>query len=257
MSGRKLLTVLAAGALFGPAAHAQTAAPAAAASAASAVDPASVQALRDMGTYLQSLQRFAVHSEVTGERVLADGQKLQHSASAALDVVRPNMLRAVMRTPSAERVLVFDGKTVALYAPLHKYYSTVEYGGTLAGLVDRLEKAYGVQVPLTDLFRWGTPEAPLDRLDSAMYAGQDFVGGSLCDHYAFRQGSIDWQIWITVGRQPLPRKIVITNRGDEARPQSVTWLDRNLAPKFADAVFRFVPPAGATKVEWVARKTKP
>ena len=29
-----------------------------------------------------------------------------------------------------------------------------------------------------------------------MNAGQDFIGGEICDHYAFRQGKIDWQIWI-------------------------------------------------------------
>jgi hypothetical protein len=231
-------------------AQAQTAA------SASAVDPAAVQALRDMGTYLQTLRRFAVHSEVTGERVLADGQKLQHGASATLDVERPDRLRVLMRTTTAERQLFFDGRAVTLWAPLQQYYSTVEYSGNVGSLIDRLEANYGVQVPLSDLFRWGTAEAPLDRFESAMNAGQEFIGGDLCDHYAFRQGKIDWQIWVAVGRRPLPRKVVITNRADEARPQSVTLLDWNLAPNFAASIFRFVPPTGAKKVEWVARKAK-
>lgn len=230
---------------------------AASAPPASAVDATSVQALRDMGAYLQTLQRFAVHGELTGERVLADGQKLQHGASTALDVERPDRLRAWMRTSTFERQLVFDGRSVTIYSPVQKYYSTVEYSGNIGSLIDRLEATYGVQVPLSDLFRWGTAEAPLDRIESAMNAGQEFIGDELCDHYAFRQGTIDWQIWIAVGRRPLPRKIVITNRADEARPQSVTLLDWNLAPRFSESVFHFVPPPGATKVEWVARKTKP
>ena len=33
-----------------------------------------------------------------------------------------------------------------------------------------------------------------------MNAGQDFIDEDLCDHYAFRQGKIDWQIWITAGQ---------------------------------------------------------
>lgn len=243
-----LHSVLWAAALVTGGAQAQSAAP--------AVDPAAVQALRDMGAHLQSLQRFQVSSELSGERVLADGQKLQHTATATLDVARPNRLRAVMRTALAERELFFDGKAVTFYAPARKYYSTVEYTGTIGSLIDRLEQTYGVQVPLSDLFRWGTPEAPLDKLESAMNAGQGFVDGTLCDHYAFRQGTIDWQIWIAVGRRPLPRKIVITNRTDEARPQSVTQLDWNLNPTFGESAFRFVAPSGATKVEWVARKTK-
>ena len=184
-----------------PAAHAQTAPPPPppAAPAANAVDPASIQALKDMGAHLQSLKRFRVSTEVTGERVLADGQKLQHTATANMDVERPNKLRVVMHSARSERELFYDGKTVTLYTPAQKYYSTVEFSDTIGKLVERLEENYGVQVPLSDLFLWGTPAAPLDKIESAMNAGQDFIDDDLCDHYAFRQGKIDWQIWITPG----------------------------------------------------------
>jgi hypothetical protein len=89
-----------------------------------------------------------------------------------------------------------------------------------------------------------------------MNAGQDFIDNDLCDHYAFRQGKIDWQIWITAGSKPLPRKIVIMNRGDEARPQSVSLLEWNLKPTFKESAFRFAPPTGATLVEIVPQKTR-
>jgi hypothetical protein len=237
-----------------PGARAQAPAPAGAPPAANAVDPASVQALKDMGAYLQTLKRFAVSTEVTGERVLADGQKLQHTATANLDVVRPNKLRAVMRSSRSDRELVYDGKSVTLYAPAQKYYSTVEFSGSLGDLINRLEERYGVQIPLSDLFVWGTPAAQLDKFESALNAGQDIVSGEICDHYAFRQAAIDWQIWIATGAKPLPRKIVITNRGDEARPQSVTRISWNLKPAFADSVFNFTPPKGSTKIEVLPRK---
>jgi hypothetical protein len=226
------------------------------AAGAPAVDPASIQALKDMGAFLQTLKRFQVSTELTGERVLADGQKLQHAATADMDVERPNKVRAIMRSARSQRELIFDGKMVTLYTPAQKYYSTVEFSGTIGGLIDQLEKKYGVQLPLQDLFLWGTPAAPLDKIQSAMNAGQDFVDDDLCDHYAFRQDKIDWQIWITTGSKPLPRKVVITNRTDEARPQSVSLIDWNLKPKFTDAVFKFTPPKGATKIEIVPLKTK-
>jgi hypothetical protein len=66
---------------------------------------------------------------------------------------------------------------------------------------------------------------------------------------------IDWQIWISSGDKPLPRKIVITNRADEARPQSISVIDWNLKPTFKDSVFKFTPSAGAKKIEIVPRKT--
>jgi len=226
------------------------------AQSANAVDPASIQALKDMGAHLQSLKRFRVSTELTGERVLADGQKLQHTATADMDVERPNKLRALMHSARSERQLFYDGKTVTLYTPAQKYYSTVEFSGTLGELIGRLKERYGVEVPLSDLFLWGTPAAPLEKIQSAMNAGQDYIDDDLCDHYAFRQANADWQIWITTGSKPLPRKVVITNRADEARPQSVSLIDWNLKPAFKDAVFKFTPPKGATKIEIVPLKAK-
>jgi len=248
-------------ALAFPIALAQTPPPAGAPGAQAApagnlVDAASIQALKDMGAHLQSLKRFRVSTELTGERVLADGQKLSHTATADLDVERPNKLRAVMNSARSHRELFYDGKTVTLYTPAQKYYSTVDFSDNLGKLIETLEQRYNVQLPLQDLFLWGTPAAPVDKIESAMNAGQDFIDDDLCDHYAFRQGKIDWQIWITTGSKPLPRKVVITNRADEARPQSVSLIDWNLKPTFKDAVFKFTPPKGATKIEIVPRKTK-
>jgi hypothetical protein len=223
--------------------------------AASAVDPASIQALKDMGAFLQSLKRFRVSNELTGERVLADGQKLQHTASANMDVERPNKIRAVIHSARSDREIIYDGKTVTLYTPAQKYYSAVEFTENIGTLIDKLEARFGVELPLSDLFLFGTPAAPLDKIESAMNAGQDIVGGEICDHYAFRQGKVDWQIWIATGSKPLPRKVVITSRIDEARPQSVSLIDWNLKPTFKDTVFNFVPPKGTVKVEIVPRKT--
>ncbi len=242
--------------LAAPGVHAQTAAAGTAAPAANAVDPGAIQALKDMGAYLQTLKRFQVSTALTGERVLADGQKLQHTAAASMDIDRPNRIRVRMSSARSERELIYDGKAVTLYTPALKYYSRVEFADTLAGLVKRLQERFGVEVPLSDLFIWGTPAAPIDQIQSAMNAGQDFIGDDLCDHYAFRQGALDWQIWITTGAKPLPRKIVITNRADEARPQSVSLIAWNLQPGFKDTVFKFTPPKGATAVELVPLKTK-
>jgi len=235
---------------------APAAAPAPAAAAADPVAPGAIMALKAMGAHLQTLQRFSVTTRVTGERVLTDGQKLQHSARATMDVARPNRMRARIVTARAERELIYDGKVVTLYTPAQKYYSSVELSDNLTGLVRRLQQRYGIEVPLADLFLWGTADAPLDTIESAMNAGQDFVGDDLCDHYAFRQGNLDWQVWIKTGAQPLPRKLVITNRADDARPQSVSVIEWNLKPAFKDAIFTFVPPPGARRVELVPLKTR-
>jgi hypothetical protein len=254
---RKILVLgLLATSVAGTSNYAQTPPASTAQPAASAVDQGSIQALKAMGAYLQTLKRFRVSNELSAERVLEDGQKLTHTATANMDVVRPNRLHVVMRSPRSTRELFYDGKTVTLFTPAQNYYSSVEFAGTIGELIDKLRVRYGVELPLTDLFVWGTEAAPLDKIESAMNAGQDFVGNELCDHYAFRQGDIDWQIWISAGGKPLPRKIVITNRADEARPQSISLLQWDLKPGFPDSVFAFAPPKGSTKIEILPVKAK-
>lgn len=256
MVRKVLVLTLLAMSLAAPGSHAQTAPAGTSPPAANAVDPATIQALKDMGTYLQSLNRFRVTNTLTGERVLADGQKLQHTASATVDAARPNKLRARMWSVRSERELIYDGKTFTIYVPAQKYYSSVEFSESNSALVGKLEERFGVEIPMADLFTWGTPAAPIDKIESAMNAGQDFIGSDLCDHYAFRQGSFDWQIWIRNGAQPVPRKLVIANRADEARPQSVSLMEWNLKPSFNAASFKFTPPKGATKIDMVPVKAK-
>ncbi|MFM0720843.1 DUF2092 domain-containing protein [Paraburkholderia strydomiana] len=251
MKKRVLAVLVVAGTIFMPHVEAQTTPASETGMPANPVDPAAVQALQKMGAHLQSLKRFRVSTELTGERVLEDGQKLQHTATAQLDVDRPNRMRASMSSARSEREIFYDGKTVTFYSPQQKYYSSVAFNGNLDSLVEKIRARYGVEIPLADLFVWGTPDAPTDQFESAMYAGQDYIGHDITDHYAFRQKNADWQIWITAGANPLPRKLVITRRDDDARPQSVSILDWTTSPNFKDSVFTFRPPEGAKKIEIV------
>lgn len=212
------------------------------------VDPATVGALTRMGSYLQTLQRFEVNAERTTEAVLADGQKLQSTSVAQTWVHRPNKLRLTTWRGSNEKDLVYDGKTVTIYTSARKYYASTETADTIGAMVEQLGEKYGIEFPLTDLFRWGTAAAPVAKLESAMNAGQELVGEHVCNHYAFRQEQIDWQLWIRDGAEPLPCKIVITDRSDEARPQSTSVLTWNLKPDFDDAAFTFAPPEGAMRI---------
>ena len=81
-----------------------------------------------------------------------------------------------MHSARSERELVYDGKMVTLQAPAQKYYSTVEFSGTIGELIDQLEQKYGVQLPLSDLFLWGTPAAPLDKIVSGDECRPGFRG---------------------------------------------------------------------------------
>jgi hypothetical protein len=212
-----------------------------AAPAAATIAPAATKALNSMGDYLRTLKTFQVKATISREIVMLDGQKVQFDGTADLIVQRPDRLRLSMTSDRTDRRFFFDGKTFTLYAPRTNYYATVAAPSTIIQLADTLETRFGIELPLVDLFRWGTADGIDGQLTSANFVGPSQIDGVTCEQYAFRQNGADWQVWIQSGDFKLPRKVVITTTTDEARPQYSAVYSWNLAPSLDDGAFAFVP----------------
>ena len=213
-----------------------------------AINPAAIKALNDMASYLRNLKAFQVESATTTDEVLGDGQLIQYTARINFVVQMPNKLLATASSDRNERSFIYDGKTFTMFARRAGYYATVPAPPTLRELDDALTEKYDIELPLADLFRFGSPNWNGGDIKAATDVGPSEVGGITCEHYAFRQDDVDWQVWIQKGEHPLPRKLVITTTSDAARPQHTATYTWNLAPSFNQESFTFVPPAGARKI---------
>lgn len=227
-----------------------TQAPAAAQPAAGpqTIEPEAMSALEHMGAYLRTLRSFEVAARSTTENVMDDGFKLQFDGQAELKVRRPDRLRVDITTDRKQRQIYYDGKAVTVYAPRVKYYASVAAPPTLRATIEVLTKKYGIELPLADLFYWGTDEAPLAEIKAARYIGPATVDGKPADQFAFRQEGVDWQVWIQRGKAPLPLKMAITSREQPAAPTHSAWLRWNLAPHLSETTFVFKPPPGSMKI---------
>lgn len=221
------------------------------AAAPAAIDPQAVAALEKMGRYLRSLKSFTVHGDTTLDVVTEDGQKLQFPGSVEYKVRVPDGLRLSWKTDRKERELYYDGKTLTVYGPKNKYYATVDAPPNLHELMAVARDQYGIELPLPDLFLWGTPAAPVSALKAATFIGPARVDGSVTEQYAFRQDGVDWQLWMETGDKPLPRRLVITTTTDPAQPQYATTLTWNTNAALKDSTFAFVPPKDSAKIELV------
>jgi hypothetical protein len=212
------------------------------------VDREAIAALDKMGAYLRSLKAFQVNASTTRDEVLADGQKIEMASTADVLVRRPDRLRAEVTSDGQHRLFFYDGKSFTMWADLPGYYATVPAPATIGELSDRLEERFAIELPLQDLFFWGTDRSRAADIEAAVDVGPSQIEGTTVEHFAFRQNGLDWQLWVQKGDYPLPRKLVLTTLTDEARPQYRTVLTWNLAPSFNDAAFAFDPPEGAKKI---------
>jgi hypothetical protein len=223
--------------------------PQAAASATADVDPTVVKELEKMGGYLRTLKAFQVQSVTSRDSVLEDGQKIAFGGTVDMLVQRrPDRLRAEVSSDLQQRLYLYDGASFNLFARRVGYYATIPAPPNLGELTDMLDERYGLEVPLVDLFYWGSERNRTSDVTSAIDVGPSQVNDVTCEHFAFRQDGVDWQVWIQRGDFPLPRKLIITTTSDDARPQFSSVMTWNLAPSYNDAAFAFNPPADAQRI---------
>lgn len=238
--------------VLGTAAQAADAPPAAsapAAASASTVQPAALGALKKMSDYLNTLKAFQITTRTSLDLVTADGQLLQVNGGATYKLRRPDGFVIDVKSDVKDRTFFYDGKEFTVYAPELGYYATVAAPPTIGETLAKLYTKFGLVLPLEDLFRWGdATDTGDDVLDSGFEVGPSMIDGVATDHYAFREGKIDWQIWIQKGDQPLPRKIVIVDRSDPAAPAYSALLEWNLTPSFGADEFDFKPAKDAKPV---------
>lgn len=230
-------------------ASASAAAPAGAAQAdASGPVSRDARAILDaMTTYLRGLDSFSIESRSSRDEVVEFGYKLQNNEHATLLVQRPNKLRADVQGDVRNRSYVYDGAKLGIYSADDDAFISTPAPDTIAKLLDYLLDA-GVEMPLMDVLYQGANGTLTDAVRGGILVGDSIVDGVECDHLAFRQSNVDWQLWVEKGARPLPRKIVITTRYEVGDPQFQAVLDWNLKPAITPTTFAFAPPKDATEV---------
>jgi hypothetical protein len=215
-----------------------------------AVEPRADELLKRMGDYLGQAQFFSVSAEVWQDIQLSSGQRIQAGRTIELQVRRPNRLRAEVHSTRRNRELFYDGNAITLFNRAQNFYGTVRASGSLDEALDVASERFGIAMPLEDFIRSDPHKDLLEKATSGTDIGSATVLGEACEHLAFTQDNIDWQIWIENGAKPVPRKVVITYKDEPDSPQyTAIFSNWDFTTKLPDFLFTFEPPAGALKIK--------
>lgn len=216
--------------------------------AATTIDPAATAALSAMGKYLAGLNSFELTARTTIEVALKDGHQVEIGGLVHYWVKRPDRVRIDSETDTVSRQYFFDGKTFTVVAPLHGYFAQTagkgSIGETLAAAADTLN----IEVPLADLFAWGTPQTPLKEFDRGFYVGTAKIDGTATEHYALIGKEMDLEIWVQQGDVPLPLKIALVDRRVAGSPRFSATLAWVPAATIPDSIFTFTPSDGMARI---------
>ena len=223
---------------------------------APAVDPVAVQTLKRMTDFLDGLQRFSANTQSIIEEMHSSGHRVDYDLLANVTVKRPNKMRAQRTGELMNQRFLYDGKTLTVYDPTKKVYATKTGLDTIEEMITFARETAGVLLPAADLLYRNAFPLLMQDVTLAVVVGKAVLDGVWCDHLLFSRPEVDFQIWVSEGKQPFPRKYVVTETATPSKLALTTFLSNwNTAPPVDDAQFKFVPPKGTQATTFLQLET--
>jgi hypothetical protein len=205
--------------------------------------------LKAMSDYVGRQKAIELTFDSDIEVITPQLEKVQFTNSGEALLSRPSQLRAHRVGGYADVAMFFDGKTVSIFGKHLNGYAQFDAPGGVDQLFKTLRAGHGVALPFADLLLTNSYDTLVAEVMEAKHIGRGVIDGRECEHLAFRNFDTDWQLWVEVGEQPIPRKMVITSKTLNSAPQYTlrvkTW---NTDVRPVPGAFVFVPPANAQKL---------
>ena len=216
------------------------------------VDAKADEVLREMSTFIGSLDQFTFHAESSTDKVLNNGQLIQLSEGIDVAVRRPDRFSASSQGDIANQQFFYDGKSVTLFNREKGVYATIDAPATIDAALDYSLKAFELKAPLSSLIVSDMFSRVASNIETGSYLGLHRVQGTASHHLAFTTSTVDWQIWVDAGKKPWPLKVVITSKRVAGAPQFTALLTAwTTSSKLKDSQFKFNAPKDARKIEFL------
>jgi hypothetical protein len=257
-SATLLATVLAAssGAQTAGAGAAPAAGPAPNGAAAPTENQAQARAiLMRMADYIARAPAFSVSMITSYDSVQASGQKIEFGERRKLVLGRPDHLRAEAEHSDGSRTAaVFTGSQLVLIDATNKVYATERQPGGLDESILYVVSDLGMRFPLAMLLMSRLPAEFEKRVRSIEYVEKTNLLGTPSHHLAARGDTVDFQVWVADGPQPVPLRIVLTYKDAPGEPEyRAQFTDWNMTPAITGTTFRADLPAGSQKILFAAQ----
>lgn len=205
--------------------------------------------LKEMSNYIGSQQTIELTYDSDIEVITPELEKIQFTSSGEALLNRPDKLHAHRLGGYSDVELYFDGATVSIDSRSADGYAQFQAPGTIDHLIHALREGHGVALPGADLLLSNSYDTLIADVLEAKYMGRGVIAGVECEHLAFRNFDTDWQLWVEVGKRPIPRKMVITSKTVNSAPQytvRITSWKTDIEP--GPGAFSFTPPEGAGRL---------
>jgi hypothetical protein len=194
------------------------------------------QLLRDMSKNLGALQTFAYSADEVREEVKA-GSKVEKRFARRVVMRRPSALMFTTQGDDRDIAAWYDGTQVTLVSNNDKVWARGPMPPTLDEALDFISAEYAIQMPTADLLYSSPYDAVMTPDTTGGWVDVQTIGTLRCDHLAYQQPVVDWEIWLSEERR-LPCRARIVYKNEPGQPTvTVTYSGLDLSPAVTDDTF--------------------
>lgn len=206
--------------------------------------------LKAMTDYISSQKTIELTFDSDIEVITPQLEKIQFTNSGSMLLARPDRMQAYRVGGYSDVALFFDGKTVSILDRHNNVYAQFDAPGSVDQLIELLRAGHGIALAGADLLLTNSYEVLMAGVLEAKHIGLGVIDGRDCEHLAFRNHDTDWQLWVESGKNPIPRKMVISSKDINSAPQyTIRIKSWKTDVVLARDAFVFIKPAGAHKLD--------
>jgi hypothetical protein len=210
--------------------------------------------LQEMSKNMAAVQTFAYTSDEQREKVDRSGNKTVKRQTRKVIVRRPNGLTFTGSGDGGENAAWYDGKYLTLVSNKAKVWARGPMPATLDEALDFLSSEYAVQMATADLLYSNPYDALMTKDTTGGWVDVQKVGDRNCDHLAYKQEIVDWEIWLSPERR-LPCQMKIIYKKDPGAPSTTVTYHAAEPPQVTDDTFAAKIPDDYTRIKIMRHAT--
>ena len=193
--------------------------------------------VQQMSARLAGAKAVSVTTTEVRDRVRVSGAKESVPTTGLYIMQRPNRFYS-KATGGRGLESWYNGKTLTIALNADKVFAQAPMPDTIDRTLDVLAERYDLALPMGDLFYGSAEKALLSDTTTGGYAGKEDVGGTPCVHLAFQDTGVDWELWLPVEGDPLPKRLKVVQKRRTGKPVAdLTFTGWEFSPQITDATF--------------------
>jgi hypothetical protein len=211
--------------------------------------------LKEMSKTVSSLQTFAYTVDERRQNPGRTGAKGERSITRHVTVRRPNKVAFTGKGDAGDTAGWYDGKQLTLVSHRDKVWARGPMPPTLDEALDFLSAEYDVQMATADLLYSSPYDAFMTKDTVGGWVDTQKIGDRSCEHLAYRQPVVDWEIWISSDRK-LPCQLKVTYKQIPGAPSTlVTYRGGVETNQLTDDMFVPKVPDGYQRIKILRHAT--